>query len=179
MRNAAERNSDRWSSAWRNRAVVGGLGLLVLLAAGCSKTGAAPTTTAAPATTAGSTTSPPSTAAPTTTTAPATTTTRPAAPVVLQTLSGSGIENGAQFTVPSGAKGWTLAWTYNCAAFGSSGNFVVNIQGYGSAANTTDLGVNELASRGSGTEHYYDTGAFQLQMNSECKWTTKVATIPG
>jgi len=124
----------------------------------------------------------PTTNAPTTTpkTSPPTTTppTKPPIPVVLWSQSGSGIQSGPQFTVPSGDKGWDEIWTYNCANFGSSGNFVSSITGYGNAAGTTDTGTNQLGASGSGTNHYYDTGTFAIQINSECAWTEKVMTVP-
>jgi hypothetical protein len=113
-----------------------------------------------------------------TTVAPTTTTTAPATPVVLQTLSGSGIQNGPQFTVPSSANGWTIAWSYNCSSFGSSGDFIITVAGFGAAADTTDVGVAELGTGQSGTSYNYDTGTFQLQVKSECNWNYTVKTIP-
>jgi hypothetical protein len=76
----------------------------------------------------------------------------------------------AQFT-QSGP--WTMSWSYNCAAFGSQGNFIVDVNQPGDDL-TNDLGVNELGSSGSGTEYYYDTGVFSLGINSECDWTITV-----
>ena len=62
-----------------------------------------------------------------------------------------------------------MSWTYNCANFGSSGNFEVNItQPPGDL--TLDLGPNELGMSGSGTDTYTDTGVFSLEVNSECAW---------
>jgi cyclophilin family peptidyl-prolyl cis-trans isomerase len=113
------------------------------------------------------------TAAPTATTVAPTTTTQPAAQVLLN-QQGSGQSSLPQFTVGSGAREWALGWAYNCSAFGSSGNFIVNVNGFGSAADTTDAGVNELGMSGNSVEYYYDTGTFQLVVNSECNWSLKV-----
>ncbi|WP_461410682.1 hypothetical protein [Ferrimicrobium sp.] len=114
-----------------------------------------------------------------TTTAPPATTTKAAQPVVLQTESGNGQGSEPKFTVPSSASGWTLTTTYNCQAFGQSGNFQVYITGYGSAQGTSDFGPNALGMGATATNSYYDTGTFSLQVNSECAWNYTVATIPG
>ena len=107
-----------------------------------------------------------------------TTTTTAPAPVILWQQSGSGIESGQQFTVPPNVKGWNEVWTYNCSNFGQSGNFATNINGYGSAADTDDSGTNQLGMSGSGTDHYYDTGTFSIDVNSECDWTEEAVTVP-
>jgi len=73
-------------------------------------------------------------------------------PVVLWQQSGSGQESGAQFTVPTSAKGWNEVCTYNCSAFGSSGNFITTVNGYGGASDTTDSGTNQLGARRFGNE---------------------------
>ncbi len=137
----------------------------------------APTTTTRPRTT--TTTSPPTTTTttapappPTTTTAPPPTTTAAPAPATLFTQSGSGIGDTAQFTVTRSS--WQLQWSYDCSSFGSSGNFIVTVNGYGGASGTSDAGVNELGTGSSGDEHYYDSGTFNLSVNSECNWTVTV-----
>jgi cytoskeletal protein RodZ len=114
-----------------------------------------------------------------TSTVRATTTTKAAQPVVLQTESGNGQGSEPQFTVPSSASGWTLTTTYNCQSYGQSGNFAVEITGYGSAQGTTDVGPNALGMGATATNSYYDTGTFALQILSECSWNYTVATIPG
>jgi hypothetical protein len=106
-----------------------------------------------------------------------TTTTTAPAPVVLWQQTGSGIESGQQFTVPPGVKGWNEVWTYDCSAFGQSGNFATNINGYGGASNTLDSGTNQLGMSGSGTNHYYDHGTFSIDVNSECNWTDEAITV--
>jgi hypothetical protein len=139
---------------------------LGLLGAACGTTGAtSPTTTGAPSVPA-STAAP--TTAPTTTVAPTTTSTVQ----VLVNQSGSGQASLAQFAVSNPA--WDLDWSYDCSSFGQSGNFIVDVMGSGSAADTTDSGVNQLGSSGQGVEHYYDQGTFQLVIDSECSWAVKV-----
>ncbi len=54
-----------------------------------------------------------------------------------------------QFSV---ASAWTMSWAYNCANFGTSGNFTVNIT-QPSSDLTFDVGPNELGASGSGTTH--------------------------
>jgi hypothetical protein len=78
--------------------------------------------------------------------------------------SGSGSHSTQSFTVPTN---WTLAWSYDCSSLGSSGNFVVDVQG------ASVLGVNELGSGGSGTESYHSGGTVWLEINSECSWQVK------
>lgn len=102
--------------------------------------------------------------------ASASTTAKPAAaakPVVLATFKGTGTENTAKFTV-SGT--WKLTWSYNCAAFGQSGNFIVLTDDGGAGAS-----VNELGMRGHGSTYAYgDSGRHYLAVNSECPWRIKV-----
>jgi hypothetical protein len=55
----------------------------------------------------------------------------------------------------------------------------VSVNGLGNTL-TTDAGVNELGASGNSVENYYDTGTFQLVVNSECNWDVKVtASEPG
>jgi hypothetical protein len=79
--------------------------------------------------------------------------------------------------VPANASGWDEDWSYNCASFGSSGNFITSITGYGNAAGTLDSGANQLGAHGSGVNHYYDAGTFSISVNSECSWTEKIVTV--
>lgn len=160
---------------------------VVLLAVGCAssaKTTATKTTSATTsATVAASTTvkAPPVTAAPTTkapstTKAPATTTTK-APPAVVFQQAASGTATTDTFGVHDE---WQLAWTYDCSASGSTGNFIVSIaqppgkEGINVLAN--DQGVNQLGANGSGVEHYHYGGTIYLKVISECKWTVKVTS---
>jgi hypothetical protein len=49
----------------------------------------------------------------------------------------------------------------------------VSVDGLGNTQ-TTDAGVNQLGVSGNSVENYYDTGRFQLVVNSECNWGLKV-----
>ena len=80
--------------------------------------------------------------------------------------SGSGSHSTQTFTVPAN---WKLAWSYDFSAFGSSGNFMVDVQG------ALVQGVNELGSGGSGTESYHSGGTVWLEINSECSWQVKAS----
>jgi hypothetical protein len=57
---------------------------------------------------------------------PATKAPAPAAPKVLLSLSGSGIANSPPF--PVAAETLTVHYSYSCASFGSSGNFIADLQ---------------------------------------------------
>ena len=66
-----------------------------------------------------------------------------------------------------------MSWTYDCTSFGSAGNFSVDVQ-QPQGDLDSDFGPNELGNGGSGTDYYYDTGSFQLSIDSECDWTITV-----
>jgi hypothetical protein len=91
---------------------------------------------------------------------------------VLFSGSGSGMESTRPFTVPASAKGWHVNWAYNCASFGMAGNFDFSVY-QGTQLDFNDNGPNQLSTKGSGTEHFYDTGTFHLSMSSECAWTVQ------
>jgi hypothetical protein len=96
-------------------------------------------------------------------------------PRVLATFTGSGIQNTTQFTI-GGDGNWNLDWTYNCAAFGTSGNFIVGEDQDG--LDPSGVNVNELGNGGTGTAHAYgDAGLHFLDVNSECSWTMKVIGV--
>ncbi|MEY9965336.1 hypothetical protein ABIA33_003378 [Streptacidiphilus sp. MAP12-16] len=88
----------------------------------------------------------------------------PAKPKTLLTLKGTGIKNSAQFTA---AGNWTLAYTFDCASFGSQGNFMVSDE-------TGMPLVNELKTKGAGSSPQYNAGQHHLEINSECDWTVTV-----
>jgi hypothetical protein len=105
-----------------------------------------------------------------------TTTTPVTAPSVLDE-QGSGTTTTEQFSVPRAAKGWTLKWTYDCSSLGSSGNFVIDVNGHGRSLETKDVGPDELGVGGTDTEHYFDDGSFSLEIASECPWTVQVTAV--
>jgi hypothetical protein len=89
------------------------------------------------------------------------------------TFSGSGQQNTAKFTVTGT---WKLKYSFDCSAFGQSGNFqVYEDGGIGSALSVNDLAKAKSAS----TLAYDDAGTHYLQVNSECSWTMKVIDEPG
>jgi hypothetical protein len=91
-----------------------------------------------------------------------------AAPATLRVLldkTGSGINTTTKF---SAAGDWQIVWSYNCASFGSSGNFIVTV--YDADGSLSDVAVNELGAKGADTTNEHQGGTYYLQMNSECKW---------
>ena len=101
----------------------------------------------------------------------------PAAPKprTMATFTGSGIQNTARFTV-GGDGTWRLAWSYDCSALGSSGNFIVNEDGDG---DPNGANVNELGPGGHGSTYgYNDAGQHYLSVNSECSWAVAVISVP-
>jgi hypothetical protein len=100
-----------------------------------------------------------------------------AQPVVALRMSGQGDQSGPEFTIPATATQWTESWTYNCSSFGSPGNFITSINGLDGTV-TYDIGANELGNEGSGTNHYFDHGHFNIQVTSECSWTDTLTYYP-
>ncbi len=122
------------------------------------------------ATTTSTKTTPSSTATPkATATATPKATPTPSGPIFQQ--SGNGITDTQEFHAPGK---WKLVWSYNCAAFGGSGNFIVTVQ-QGSQPDFNDAsGPNELGAGGSGTTYFYSGGTLNLSIDSECAWTVAV-----
>lgn len=154
-----------------------GIATAALMLAGCGgATTATPTPASAGTPTATATANAPTQATATppatpTATATATATPTPAGPIFQQT--GSGGTTTAPFQAPST---WTLNWTYDCAAFGSQGNFQVYVF-QGSSLDFSDNGPNQLGASGTGSTHFYSGGNLHLEINSECDWT--VAVVAG
>jgi hypothetical protein len=143
--------------------------VIVVVASASSKSpgSAATTTTATPSPTTTVPSAPTTTASTATTTpTPAPTTTTAPAPAVVFTESGSGTQTTTSFTVSST---WTLAWSYTCSSFGTTGNFTVTVELKGTTFDT-DGPVNQLGPSGSGTQHYHKGGSLYLSVNSECSW---------
>jgi len=84
--------------------------------------------------------------------------------------SGSGIKNTAEFTTT--AASFTVRYSFDCSAYGSSGNFIAELyQGNSSV----DSIANQLAKSGSDSTPLYDgAGTYHISVNSECDWTVKV-----
>jgi hypothetical protein len=99
-----------------------------------------------------------------TSTAPPKTTAKPAGTVLLN-IKGSGTKTTQKF---SAKEDWDLRWSFDCANFGTEGNFIVDPTGDGFVTP-----VNQLGKRGSGVEHYHSGGTYYLEVISECDWTLK------
>jgi hypothetical protein len=69
---------------------------------------------------------------------------------------------------------WTMSWSYECPSGGLEDEFFVAINEPSDDSNA-DVGVQEVASAGSGEEYYYDTGEFSLAIVSDCTWSVTVA----
>ena len=112
---------------------------------------------------------------------PATTVTQ--VPNALQSESGSGSDSLLPFTVPSGDKGWKLNWTYNCSNVGKRSQFQVYIiqeaqtSERSTQLNIKDFPVSVFGDSGSSTSHFQGTGTFNLDVNSECRWTVAVVGV--
>jgi hypothetical protein len=92
------------------------------------------------------------------------------------TVSFTSAQIGTQGSTPSFSQTgpWTMAWSFDCTSYGSPGNFGVNVNQPSNDLND-DIGPNELAMSGSGTDFYYDAGTFNLDVISECDWTINIA----
>lgn len=101
---------------------------------------------------------------------PKTTAARTPAPshAVLLQQHGSGTATTKRFTAPAD---WDLSWSYDCAAFGSQGNFQVFPNSNNALAGLVP--VNQLGRSGKGVEHYHEGGQIYLEINSECSWSVK------
>jgi Protein of unknown function (DUF732) len=99
---------------------------------------------------------------------------------VLMRFSGNGIRNSPTFIVGNSA---TVKYSYDCSGFGSSGNFIADMD-YGNQAslNSDDQSVaNVLGSGGSSSTVVYpqDPGKpYYLSVNSECSWSIVVKGAP-
>lgn len=88
-----------------------------------------------------------------------------ATPVVLYSKTGTGTGSTPDFT--TGAE-WQVAYTYDCSAFGSPGNFAVTSEDF-------QLAIDQLGMKGADTEYVHgDPGTHSLSIDSECAWTIKV-----
>jgi hypothetical protein len=101
----------------------------------------------------------------------------PAPPKVLLSLSGSGIANSPPFLVAAGTL--TVHYGYSCASFGTSGNFVADLQSgnQGSLSSDDQPVANALGSGGSATTTIYPQNPgsdYHLAVNSECDWNVIV-----
>ena len=98
-------------------------------------------------------------------------------PVVVARFYGNGDQSPPAFTIPSWSTHWTESWSYNSCPF-NYGNFITWIWKLDGDGYTSDSGLNELGGGGSGTNYYYDTGVFQVDVISECNWTDTITYYP-
>jgi hypothetical protein len=99
------------------------------------------------------------------------------ASLVLYSQSGQGIYTGRGFTLSGPVN---VAYTYDCSRFGTSGNFIGDLQtaDWGTGSGDYQIFANELGTGGSKETTVYpaDSGAsYHLAVNSECDWTVKVS----
>ena len=72
---------------------------------------------------------------------------------------------------------WVMSWSFDCVTgFIIDGNFDVTVN-QPAGSTISDVGPNELQPAGSGTDRYYDTGTFNLEVNSGCNWTITVVPV--
>ena len=102
------------------------------------------------------------------------------APTTLLSLSGSGIKSSKSFSASGDSV--DVAYAFDCANFGGSGNFQVMFYGASALGPTLpDILANALSAKGTDTTTEYlngATGPFHIEINSECDWTVKVTGTP-
>jgi hypothetical protein len=97
--------------------------------------------------------------------------------VISQVKQGTGPETLSDFTVAANASEWDIDWEFDCKTTGGTGGFKVSVVGQGSSANTTDAGVTQSGAGTAGIDKNYDTGTFNLKVDSPCKWVVRVEVI--
>jgi hypothetical protein len=94
------------------------------------------------------------------------------------TAWGNGTGNTSPFTIPTTARQWRLASSYNCASFGSSGDYSVDSNNRAGNGPTNqdfnDNGPDTQVLGGDGVDTFYDTGTFEFQICASCNWTLRV-----
>lgn len=90
------------------------------------------------------------------------------------TFSGTGVSSSASFPIDSSAV--TATYTYDCSAFGGSGNFVANlVTGVPGSPSYDSVSIaNQFGSGNSQTTRVYPAqqGAhYSLEVNSDCAWS--------
>jgi hypothetical protein len=91
------------------------------------------------------------------------------------TYTSSQIGGGGSGSTPqfSESGNWTMKWSYDCSSTGSPGTFFVQVN-QPPDFTALDLGPAESGLSGSGTDAYFDTGAFNLSIASACTWSITV-----
>ena len=97
-------------------------------------------------------------------------------PKALLTFEGSGIKSSEPFTASSDSV--DLAYTFDCSAFGSSGNFALTFYDQNGLALAS---VKELAPSGKDTSIVSISNTappYHVDVNSQCTWTITVTGRP-
>ena len=98
----------------------------------------------------------------------------------LLAITGNGIKTSKSFRASGDSV--DVTYSFNCAAFGSQGNFQIMFYGASALGPTMpDILANALAAKGSDTTTEYlngATGPFHVEINSECGWSVKVIGTP-
>ena len=97
-------------------------------------------------------------------------------PKVLLTFDGSGVTSSEPFTASGDSV--DLAYTFDCSAFGSSGNFALTFYDQNGLAVDS---VKELAKSGKDTSIVYIANTappYHLEVKSQCTWTITVTGTP-
>jgi hypothetical protein len=84
---------------------------------------------------------------------------------ILLDVQGSGVHTTQWFHAPAE---WKISWSYDCSAYGSRGNFIVDL--WSGPTSLVDGVANTLGSRGNGMTYEHQGGRFYLKVNSECNW---------
>ncbi len=91
----------------------------------------------------------------------------------LEVYAGQGSADTSQFAI-GGTGSWELAWSYDCAAAGSAGSFIVSEHGSGGA------GGAQVARRGTAghgtTWAHHDAGRHYLAIRTRCRWRLTVTS---
>jgi hypothetical protein len=95
-----------------------------------------------------------------------------AAKTVVLKVSGNGIKDTKTFSISS--TDYSVAYTYDCSSFGTSGNFIADVQS--SDMGTYDSIANVLGAKGSDVSYQHDgpLSDVYVSVNSECSWTVTV-----
>ena len=98
----------------------------------------------------------------------------------LLAITGNGIKTSKSFRASGDSV--DVTYSFNCAAFGSQGNFQIMFYGASALGPTMpDILANALAAKGSDTTTEYlngATGPFHVEINSECSWSVRVIGTP-
>jgi len=103
--------------------------------------------------------------------------TKPKPAGVVLSVSGTGMKNTAPFTIASGIL--TASYTYNCSSYGSSDNFIVDLQTPNqSNGNGDDQQIaNVIGNGGSATTNIYPQNVgsqYYLAVQTDCNWSVTI-----